>query len=146
MALSLVCRGQLTATSARGRRVTRAGRRGAMRGLRGRRQTPNALTPHRPLLPQRAPPSPYGRSSLAFGLRGGGAAMYKVGKAEIEALTRVIENGALFRYGVGHECETFERRYADYLGVKHFALCASGSQALAAAMIAVGLGPGDEVL
>jgi len=47
--------------------------------------------------------------------------MYKVGQAEIDALTRVIETGALFRYGVGHECETFERRYAAYLRVKHFA-------------------------
>ena len=37
-------------------------------------------------------------------------------------------------------------RYAEYLGVKHFALAASGTHALAAAMIAVGLGPGDEVL
>ena len=72
--------------------------------------------------------------------------MYKVGEAEIEALTRVIESGSLFRYGVGHECERFEARYADYLGVKHFALAASGSQALAAAMTAVGLGPGDEVI
>jgi dTDP-4-amino-4,6-dideoxygalactose transaminase len=72
--------------------------------------------------------------------------MYKVGQAEIDALARVIEAGALFRYGVGHECETFEQRYAAYLGVKHFALAASGSNALAAAMAAVGLGPGDEVI
>jgi dTDP-4-amino-4,6-dideoxygalactose transaminase len=72
--------------------------------------------------------------------------MYRVGQAEIDAVTRVLSAGALFRYGVGHECETFERRYADYLGVKHFALGASGSHALAAAMTAVGLGPGDEVL
>jgi dTDP-4-amino-4,6-dideoxygalactose transaminase len=72
--------------------------------------------------------------------------MYKVGQAEIDALTRVIESGALFRYGVGHECETFEQRYAAYLGVKHFALAASGSNALAAAIAAVGLGPGDEVI
>jgi dTDP-4-amino-4,6-dideoxygalactose transaminase len=72
--------------------------------------------------------------------------MYKVGEAEIEALARVIRDGALFRYGVGHECERFEERYAAYLGVKHFALAASGSHALAAAMTGVGLGPGDEVL
>ncbi len=72
--------------------------------------------------------------------------MYKVGEAEIEALARVIRDGALFRYGVGHECERFEARYADWLGVKHFALAASGSHALAAAMTGVGLGPGDEVL
>ncbi|HWF77464.1 MAG TPA: DegT/DnrJ/EryC1/StrS family aminotransferase [Caulobacteraceae bacterium] len=72
--------------------------------------------------------------------------MYKAGEAEIEALARVIRSGALFRYGVGHECERFEQRYADWLGVKHFALAASGSHALAAAMTGVGLGPGDEVL
>ena len=72
--------------------------------------------------------------------------MYKVGDAEIEAVTRVIREAALFRYGVGHECETFETRYAAWLGVKHFALAASGSHALAAAMAAVGLGPGDEVI
>jgi len=72
--------------------------------------------------------------------------MYKVGEEEIEAIARVIRSGELFRYGVGHECETFERRYADYLGVRHFALAASGSHALAAALAAVGVGPGDEVI
>jgi dTDP-4-amino-4,6-dideoxygalactose transaminase len=72
--------------------------------------------------------------------------MYLVGEEEIAAITRVIRGKTLFRYGIGHECERFESRYAAYLGVKHFALAASGSNALAAAMIAVGLGPGDEVL
>jgi dTDP-4-amino-4,6-dideoxygalactose transaminase len=72
--------------------------------------------------------------------------MYVVGQEEIEALTRVIQNRALFRYGVGHECDRFEERYAKYLGIKHFALAASGSNALVAAMIGLGIGPGDEVL
>jgi len=72
--------------------------------------------------------------------------MYEVGQAEIDALTRVINSRALFRYGVGHECDRFEERYARYLGIRHFALAASGSNALVAAMIALGLGPGDEVL
>ncbi len=72
--------------------------------------------------------------------------MYIVGDEEIAAVTKVIREGTLFRYGIGGECDRFEARYADYLGVKHFALAASGSNALAAAMIAVGLGPGDEVL
>jgi dTDP-4-amino-4,6-dideoxygalactose transaminase len=72
--------------------------------------------------------------------------MYIVGEEEIDALAAVIRKGALFRYGIGGECDRFEARYADYLGAKHFALAASGSNALAAAMIAVGLGPGDEVL
>lgn len=72
--------------------------------------------------------------------------MYLVGEEEIEALAKVIRSGALFRYGVGQECERFEQRYANYLGVKHFALSASGSNALAAALVAAGIGPGDEVL
>ncbi len=72
--------------------------------------------------------------------------MYIAGQEEIDAVTKVIRDHALFRYGVGGECDRFEARYAKYLGVKHFALGASGSQALAAAMAAIGLGPGDEVL
>ena len=72
--------------------------------------------------------------------------MYTVGEEEIDAVSRVIRSKALFRYGVGKECDRFEERYADYLGVKHFALAASGSNALVAALVAAGIGPGDEVL
>ena len=72
--------------------------------------------------------------------------MYVVGQDEIDAVTRVIKSQALFRYGIGGECDRFEARYAKYLGCNHFMLAASGSNALAAAMIAAGLGPGDEVL
>jgi dTDP-4-amino-4,6-dideoxygalactose transaminase len=72
--------------------------------------------------------------------------MYVVGRDEIDALAKVINANALFRYGVGGECDRFEARYAEYLKTKHFALAASGSNALAAAMIGAGLGPGDEVL
>jgi dTDP-4-amino-4,6-dideoxygalactose transaminase len=72
--------------------------------------------------------------------------MYLIGQEEIDAVARVINSKALFRYGIGHECERFEARYAAYLGAKHFSLAASGSYALTAAMIGLGLGPGDEVL
>ena len=72
--------------------------------------------------------------------------MYIIGQEEIDALAKVIRAKALFRYGIGHECERFETRYASYLGMKHFALAASGSYALTAAMSALGIGPGDEVL
>jgi dTDP-4-amino-4,6-dideoxygalactose transaminase len=72
--------------------------------------------------------------------------MYTVGEEEIEAIARVIRSGALFRYSTSSECDRFEARYAKYLGCTHFALAASGSNALAAAMMAAGLGPGDEVI
>ena len=72
--------------------------------------------------------------------------MYIAGEEEIEALAKVVRSKALFRYGVGQECDRFEARYAAYLGVKHFALAASGSNAITAALVAVGIGPGDEVL
>ena len=66
--------------------------------------------------------------------------MYVVGEEEIAAVARVIRTRELFRYDVGHECERFEQRYSEYLGVKHFALAASGSNALAAAMMGLGFG------
>lgn len=72
--------------------------------------------------------------------------MYIIGQEEIDAVARVVNSKALFRYGLGHECERFEARYAAYLGAKHFSLAASGSYALTAAMTALGIGPGDEVL
>jgi dTDP-4-amino-4,6-dideoxygalactose transaminase len=72
--------------------------------------------------------------------------LYIAGQEEIDAIAKVIRSMALFRYGVGDECVRFESRYAAYLGTKHFALAASGSNALAAAMTAAGLGPGDEVV
>ena len=72
--------------------------------------------------------------------------MYIIGQEEIDALAKVINSGGLFRYSIGHECERFEQRYAAWLGAKHFSLSASGSYALTAAMIGLGIGPGDEVL
>ena len=38
--------------------------------------------------------------------------MYIVGEEEIEAIARVIRDNALFRYGIGSECDRFEARYA----------------------------------
>ena len=72
--------------------------------------------------------------------------MYIVGQEEIDAIAAVIRSGALFRYGVGSECDRFERRYAEFLGTRHVATTASGTFALTAAVTALGIGPGDEVL
>jgi 8-amino-3,8-dideoxy-alpha-D-manno-octulosonate transaminase len=72
--------------------------------------------------------------------------MYIVGQEEIDAVAAVIRSGALFRYGIGSECDRFEQRYARYLGTGHVALTASGTYALTSAVVALGIGPGDEVL
>src|SRR6201996_1863429 len=72
--------------------------------------------------------------------------MYVAGEEEIEAIAKIIRSGALFRYRDGSECERFEKRYAKDLGVKHFALAASGTYGLAAGLVGLGIGPGDEVL
>lgn len=72
--------------------------------------------------------------------------MYLAGEEEIEAIARVIRSGKLFRYRDDSECERFEGRYADHLGVSEFALAASGTYGLAAGLVGLGIGPGDEVL
>ncbi|MCB9992125.1 MAG: aminotransferase class I/II-fold pyridoxal phosphate-dependent enzyme [Hyphomicrobiaceae bacterium] len=72
--------------------------------------------------------------------------MYTIGEEEIDAVAKVIRKKALFRYGENSECARFEERYARHLGARHFDLAASGSNALVAALVALGVGPGDEVL
>lgn len=72
--------------------------------------------------------------------------MYLAGEEEIEAIAKVIRSGKLFRYRDDSECERFEKRYARHLGVSEFALGASGTYGLAAGLVGLGIGPGDEVL
>ncbi len=72
--------------------------------------------------------------------------MYRIGRPEIDAVARVVESGKVFRYGIGGECDRFERRFARRIGVRHCVMTASGTQSLAAALMAAGIGPGDEVI
>ena len=72
--------------------------------------------------------------------------MYRIGQKEIDAVARVANSGRIFRYGIGGECDRFERRYAERLGVKHCVQTASGTQSLTAALVGAGIGPGDEVV
>lgn len=72
--------------------------------------------------------------------------MYRVGQKEVDAIAKVLLSGKIFRYHRAGECERFEKRYARYLGVKHCVMTSSGTTALTAAMIGLGIGPGDEVL
>ena len=72
--------------------------------------------------------------------------MLEVGQKEIDAVAKVIKSGKMFRYHAGGQCERFERRYAEILGVKHVCLTSSGTTALTAAMVGLEIGPCDEVI
>jgi dTDP-4-amino-4,6-dideoxygalactose transaminase len=50
------------------------------------------------------------------------------------------------RFVLGERVEAFEREFAAYCGVEHAIGVASGTDAIALALGAVGVGPGDEVL
>jgi dTDP-4-amino-4,6-dideoxygalactose transaminase len=71
------------------------------------------------------------------------------GPEEEEAVLRVIRARSPFRYyGLDpqREAENLEKEFAQYLGRKHAQALSSGSNALMAAMFALGIGPGQEVL
>ena len=64
---------------------------------------------------------------------------------EIAAVVRVLESGRV-NYWSGEEGCAFEREFAHYHGVSHGVAVANGTVALDLALIALGLGPGDEVI
>lgn len=72
--------------------------------------------------------------------------MLRIGENEINAVTRVLRSGKLFRYHRGGDCQQFESEYANFLGGKHIQLTASGTAALTSALASLGIGPGDEVI
>ncbi len=73
--------------------------------------------------------------------------MFKIGKEESAAAARVIESGELFRIGGQfREVIQFEEEFKAKLGAEHCLCLTSGTQALAASLAALGIGPGDEVI
>lgn len=69
---------------------------------------------------------------------------YSLYKAEIdEAIHRVLDHG---RYIMGDEVRELEAQLADYVGVTQAVTCGSGTDGLLLALMALGVGPGDEVI
>jgi perosamine synthetase len=66
-----------------------------------------------------------------------------VGEEEIEAVVAVLRSGRLVQ---GEVVERFERRFAEIAGVQHAVAVSSGTAALHIALLAHGIGPGDEVI
>lgn len=60
----------------------------------------------------------------------------------MEAAARVIDSGAFI---LGPEVNDFEREFAEATQSRHAISCASGSDALLLALMALDIGPGDEV-
>jgi len=72
------------------------------------------------------------------------AGEYRLLKGEIDAaVSRVLASG---RYVLGPEGEALERELAAYVGARHAVGCNSGTDALHLALVAAGVGPGDEVI
>ncbi len=63
--------------------------------------------------------------------------------ADIQAAVKVLKSGWL---ATGPELKQFEKDLAAYLGMPHVVTNSSGTAALHTALLALGIGPGDEVI
>lgn len=71
-------------------------------------------------------------------------AQYQRIQNDIDAgIKRVLEHG---KFILGPEVDELEERLANYTGAKYCITCANGTDALQIAQMALGIGPGDEVI
>ncbi|CNE15161.1 putative PLP-dependent enzyme possibly involved in cell wall biogenesis [Mycobacterium tuberculosis] len=71
------------------------------------------------------------------------AASPVIGDAEIEAAVRVLRSGRVVQ---GPEVAAFEEEFAEVVAGRHCVAVNSGTSALHLALMALGIGPGDEVI
>lgn len=67
----------------------------------------------------------------------------QIGKAEIEAVSKVLKSGKLAQ---GEKVKEFEEKFARFIGVKYAVATSSGTTALEVVLRAHQIGPGDEVI
>ena len=81
-----------------------------------------------------------------------GPGSYWFGKEEIDAVMEVIKSGYLFRYGSEtdpkflHKVSILEKEFARYCKADFALATTSGTSALLASTVALGLKPGDEII
>lgn len=71
----------------------------------------------------------------------------QIGEEEIEAVTKVLKSGILTHgLGAGPMVKKFETEFANFVGAKYAVAVNSGTAALHSALMAMGVGKGDEVI
>ena len=81
-----------------------------------------------------------------------GPGAYWIGKEEMEAVMEVMKSGYFFRYGSEsdpkflHKVADLEKEFAGYCGVNYALATSSGTSALVASLVALGLKPADEII
>ena len=73
--------------------------------------------------------------------------MYRIGKEELNAVERVFDAKALFKINKTEQDAMYaEEEMKEIFGTPHALLMTSGHAALTSALVAMGIGPGDEVI